>query len=246
MNLVIDAGNTRFKYAFFQDNELLITGFGEEKLLQEIKSYKETQEVRFDILVCNSGKIDEEFRKIIQREATYYLEAGSHINLPIQIDYKTPQTLGFDRVAACVGAWSLFPANNLLVIDSGTAITYNYVNDKGCFLGGNISPGQEIRFKSLHLFTSKLPYLQARTDYGFCGKSTEEAIVNGVMNGITFEVNDYIEQFYKTFGEGKIVCTGGNSIYLQEKLEKGVYYDMYLGLRGLNQILEWNKNSAKN
>lgn len=153
-------------------------------------------------------------------------------------------TLGFDRIAICTAARRIYPAGRLLVIDTGTAFTYNYV-ENGVFLGGNISPGLEMRFRALHAFTEKLPYVEARGTCTDCGRDTEEAIRNGVVNGMVFEVKGYIDDFFRYTSEGQVVITGG-SLCLLEKLQgERIHFEESLGMIGLNDILEFNKKVSK-
>lgn len=240
MNLVIDVGNTRLKYAFFEGNTLLYTGHGEMNMCREIEK-KEEGERCLNILASECGVLDEGIRCQLKQVAAFYLEAHTGMALPIGIAYETPQTLGFDRVADCVGAKSMGSDKPLLVIDSGTAITYNYVGEGGVFLGGDISPGQEIRFKALNRFTARLPYVEAEEISDPIGKNTQHAILNGVVNGILFEMKGYIGDFYSRYPEGMVFITGGNSDRYRKHLPENVVFEPDLGLIGLNQILEHNK-----
>lgn len=241
MNLVIDIGNTRFKYAFFEEKGMTSFGFEVQEMYRKIEQGI-SQGVKIDVFLSGSGKIDAFLRARLKNYAAYWLEVASGPLLPVGISYKTPETLGFDRVAVCVGACNLFPRKNLLVIDSGTALTYNYVDEHATFLGGNISPGQEIRFRSLHLFTEKLPYIKPVMNYGGCGRTTSEALLNGVMDGILYEVEGYVREFRKKYPDGQVVITGGNSLFLKDKLGPEAYFEIHLGFIGLNEILEYNKN----
>lgn len=164
------------------------------------------------------------------------------VRLPLVIGYETPETLGFDRVADCVGARLFFPEKDVLVIDSGTAITYNYLSEDGVFLGGNISPGQDIRFRALNIYTKNLPYVEVRGEVKAYGKNTCDAISAGVMKGILWEVKGCIDEFWGEHPTGRVAITGGYSQYLEGKLPDGVFFENYLGLYGLNEILEYNKN----
>lgn len=242
MNLIIDVGNTRFKYAFCTPGKILKVGIGWEKMWEEIKTSKREGE-KLAIFLSGSGRVEEPLKQQLKEEADYWLDGGGKVSYPLQISYQTPETLGVDRIAICVGASSLFPETDLLVINSGTAITYNYVNKSHVFLGGNISPGQEIRFRSLHLFTAKLPYIEGSADFGEMGRTTEEAIRNGVMNGMLFEIQKYIDSFYRDFPKGKVILTGGNSFYIKSKLSPVVAYEENLGFIGLDLILEYNKKN---
>lgn len=240
MNLVIDVGNTRIKYAFFDRNELGEVGYDLNILVHKMHLIKE-QKVEINLLLSGSGNVDPQIRQELLNLADFRLEANPEMKLPLELGYDTPRTLGFDRIAACVGANELYPRHNLLVIDSGTAITYNYVNERGVFLGGNISPGMEIRFRALHQYTAKLPYVESRMKYGGVGKNTPDAIVNGVMEGILFEVRGYIDDFGKKEKNAMVLITGGNSCFLKHRLPDGICFNENLGFIGLNKILEYYK-----
>ncbi len=240
MNLVVDAGNTRMKYAFFEGNQLVETKYSGDSLLEDIGKYR-GMNGRVDLLLSGSGRIPEDMREMLKGAVDWWVEASSAMPLPLKIGYATPATLGFDRIAICTGAMKKFPGRPLLVIDSGTCITFNYVDAEGTFLGGNISPGVDMRFRGLQHFTARLPLVKPALEYGGMGCTTEEAIRNGVMNGMLFEVRKYIEEFMESFGNGQVVVTGGNSIFLEEKLSDEVEFCKILGFLGLNEILMFAK-----
>lgn len=240
MNLVVDIGNTRLKYAFFQSGAMLRTGYEKEKMFRELDEFVRAGE-SIRVFLSGSGRIDDRVRSHLMNRSGFWLEAYPGIPLPVRIGYETPETLGFDRIAVCIGGRLFFPGKDLLVIDSGTAITYNYLAKTGIFLGGNIAPGQETRFRSLHLYTDKLPYVEAQQKMNGYGKNTHDAILIGVMKGMLWEVNGYITEFLQHNKEGQVVVTGGNSIYLEGLLPSSVVFEKYLGLYGLNEILEYNK-----
>lgn len=241
MNLVVDVGNTRLKYAFFAFGEMERNGTGTEGLFRGMEALREQGE-SIDVLLSGSGKIEPGLRSRLQEQAAFWAEASAPLLLPVEIGYSTPETLGFDRIAVSVAARKLFPGKDLLVVDCGTALTFNYV-ENGVFLGGNISPGLEMRFKALHLFTEKLPRVKPSPDFGRYGKDTPAAIREGVMNGMLFEVEGYIQRFRHREREGQVLVTGGGSRFLESRLEDGVYFDETLGVKGLNEILEFNKNA---
>lgn len=240
MNLVVDVGNTRVKYAFFDSTRLVEAKYSAEELSQDIAKWKK-EKGRIDIFLSGSGKLPEEIRSLLRETGERFVEASPVMELPLQIGYATPATLGFDRIAICVGARSLYPASPLLVIDSGTAITFNFVDAQGIFRGGNISPGLEMRFRGLHQFTARLPYVAPAEEYGGIGRTTEEAIRNGVMDGILFEVERYIERFMVENKDGRVVITGGNGHFLEKRLKLKAYFCKYLGFIGLNEILIYTK-----
>jgi type III pantothenate kinase len=160
--------------------------------------------------------------------------------LPIENRYLTKETLGKDRIAAVVGAYDLYPNQNLLVIDAGTAITYDFINEKGQYLGGNISPGIEMRFKALNYYTGKLPRVQPKEWNKLYGSTTEEAILGGVLNGVVFEVDKTIESFKEFYKNLKVIITGGDAEFFDNKLKNSFFVNFNLLALGLNRILEYN------
>ncbi|MGL4492132.1 MAG: type III pantothenate kinase, partial [Tannerellaceae bacterium] len=154
--------------------------------------------------------------------------------------YKTPNTLGRDRLAAVVGAHSIKPGHNLLVIDAGTAITYEFLNAEGCYMGGNISPGMKTRFKALNYYTQKLPLLNEDGDTPDLGDSTETAIRSGVVNGVVFEIDGYINSLRSKYSDLFVFLTGGHSFYFERRLKNSIFADINLVLIGLNTILDYN------
>ena len=158
---------------------------------------------------------------------------------PFSIEYETPETLGADRIAGVAGAYSLFPDENILVIDAGTAITYDFLLNKK-YTGGNIAPGLEMRFRALHKFTGRLPILSIGENYSSPGTNTHDAILAGVINGSIYEINEYIRTFEKKHKNGKIILAGGDSEFLKDKLIRKVTYMPEIVIDGLNYILEYN------
>lgn len=242
MNVVVDIGNTRKKYAFFDNTRLVAVGYNAEQLFDDLRQLK-SQGEDIDVFLSGSGIWDESFVLPLKKIADSWLEASPQMPLPMVINYATPETLGFDRIANCVGAMALFPACPLLVIDSGTAITYNYVSGDGIFMGGNISPGMEMRFRGLHQFTARLPYVEPEKEYGGIGQTTETAIRNGVMDGLLFEVCGYIERFVALGSNSRVIITGGNSCFLRGRVRPEVCFYEELGFLGLNCILEEYKKT---
>jgi type III pantothenate kinase len=160
--------------------------------------------------------------------------------IPITIRYKTPATLGKDRLAAAAGANYLQPHKNILVIDAGTAITYEFIDSKGVFTGGNISPGMTTRFRALNHFTGKLPLVNETDDVPFIGDSTETAIIAGVVNGIIYEMDGYIDALKTRYEDFFVFLTGGHSFYFERRLKNHTFAESNLVLTGLNRILEYN------
>ena len=164
-----------------------------------------------------------------------------HISTSIfSIEYKTPETLGIARLAAVAGATALFPSENLLIIDAGTAITYEIITESNIYLGGNISPGMQMRFKALNQYTSRLPLCDPQVTDNWIGKITQEAIVNGVIQGIVNEMEGYDSLMKKEFSKYKVIITGGDADFFAKKLKNPIFVNLNLVLNGLNRILEHN------
>ena len=187
--------------------------------------------------------VDDEILQFLSESFDLFIELDHETELPIKNLYETPETLGKDRIAAAVGANEFFPNQNLLIIDAGTAITYDLVSEKNEFIGGNISPGLQMRFKALNQFTGKLPLVSYSDEFQNIGRNTTEAIRAGVQNGILYEIAQTIELFNKNYQNLQIVMTGGDSIFFDKKLNYTIFVHFNITLIGLNRILEYN---AKN
>ncbi|MDR1756936.1 MAG: type III pantothenate kinase [Culturomica sp.] len=240
MNLLVDVGNTRLKYAFVRKNGEMQVGFQLSALLPALQAaYQEQGAV--DVFLAGSGSIPEELRDLLRPFAGFWLERTPGMRYPVEIAYEPAGTLGIDRIAACVGARELFPGKELLVIDTGTAVTYNFLTAGGVLKGGDISPGVSLRFRALHDYTDKLPLLQPEPVWGRCGGGTGEAIRNGVMNGMLFEMERYIAEFQQDHPQNEVVLTGGNSVYFEGRLPVYVRFCKELVFIGLQTILEFYK-----
>ena len=238
MNLIADIGNTLIKTAVFAGDEII---FEEQAALSEVDSISITAEkfsVKNAIISSVAGRMENISHKL--KDISFLLIADHNTPVPIKNSYLTGETLGFDRLAAAVGANTIFPGSNVLVIDAGTAITIDMVTGSGEYLGGNISPGLDIRFKALNFFTKRLPLIKKEGETGLTGKTTEEAIRFGVWNGIIYELDGYIYDYKQKFKDLKIILTGGDHKHFDKKLKNSIFVDSNLNLKGLNQILQYN------
>lgn len=240
-NLIVDSGNTTIKMFLFYDGEIAQKMVCSElpELLPTLKASVSLDNI--DRCIVSSVSISQSEIAEVLRPFFPVLEFSPRLNLPIIIKYGTPETLGSDRVAAVVGAVSRYPDRNVLVIDSGTAITYDIVTDKREYLGGNISPGLKTRFRALHNFTGKLPLLQVDDSMeGLFGTNTNEAIGLGVQNGILYEVEATVREFSRRFDDLLVVFTGGDSFFFEKRINFSNFAEPYLVAFGLNEILEFN------
>ena len=158
--------------------------------------------------------------------------------LPIKNLYETPATLGKDRLAAAVGARAIFPGKNVLSIDAGTCITYDFLTKDGEYLGGSISPGIRMRFRAMHAFTGRLPLVEPEDFTGLIGKTTAESLLSGVINGVCEEIKGLIARYNEQYEDLTAVITGGDHEYLHNKLKINIFAVPDLVLPGLNEILD--------
>lgn len=240
MNLIVDIGNTRTKYAIFEERKFLSKGIGIPELFRKVRAFRESG-AEVNLILSSTGAISQQTRNELKEVATFFCEATPSMALPIRLGYETPLTLGIDRVAGCVGGAFLFPGKDVLIVDSGTAITFDFLRADGMFLGGNISPGMQIRFRALNRFTVSLPLVECSKDHGFMGRNTYDAILNGVMNGILFEVRGYIDAVRGKKPDTVVIITGGGAPFLKNSLNRKAYFEENLVIIGLNQMLEYQK-----
>ena len=160
--------------------------------------------------------------------------------VPIKNKYKTPETLGRDRIAGVVGAQTVFPKTNCLVIDAGTCITFDFINAKGHYLGGNISPGILLRLKAMNTFTDKLPLGSSTFHKDFIGKSTITAIENGAMWGTIGEIESFIRRIQEKYGDINVILTGGDASIFAKKIKTKIFVLSNLLMIGLNEIIRYN------
>ncbi|MBL3657014.1 type III pantothenate kinase [Fulvivirga sediminis] len=234
MNLIIDFGNTSIKAALFDGPRLIetYTGISTEHL---IKLSKENNPEY--LIVSSVTKSQLEVSNLLGADIIYL---SSSLPLPFQINYKTPQTLGLDRIAGIAGAQELFPNQNVLVIDLGTCITYDLIDSKNVYHGGGISPGLKMRFKSLHNFTAKLPLIEPTNEFELIGQSTKESILSGVINGMISEIDGIIRMYTDKFAHLRIIMCGGDAKFFENRIKANIFVAPELVLMGLNRILLYN------
>ena len=238
MNLTLDIGNSGTKMALFDGKTKVssarVNSFDRESFEKSISGFV------FDKAIISSVRVTPKFVTDILSLRNVFIHTLSYKSkLPFKIEYKTPETLGADRIAVLAGAFNLFPEENILIIDAGTAITFDFLI-KNAYKGGNISPGIDIRFKALNTFTGKLPLVSADEKIESPGQTTRDAILSGVINGIIYEINEYIRTFKKKYKNNRIILTGGDSEYINTKLNNQIIHVPDLLNDGLNFILEQN------
>ena len=240
MNLTIDIGNTRSKIAIFKQNEITESITEKECSVSVLKDlFLKNPEIKSTIL-SSVKDINPEIIAFLKEKSSYFIDLNKDTPIPIENLYETKTTLGKDRLAAIIGANNIFPNTSVLVVDMGTAITFDFINNKNQYLGGTISLGLEMRFKALNQFTGKLPLLNKKEDYHIIAKTTEDAIISGVQNGIIFETDSYIYKLKERYEDLKVILTGGDAIFFDKKLKNAIFVNLNLNFIGLNRILEYN------
>lgn len=239
MQLVIDIGNTRLKAAVFEKKEL-IKHFVFDSTEDLFKSDLFKIYIPKKAIVCSVVNDIEPFlSKLMDR--TEVLLFTSQTPVPLKNNYQSANTLGSDRMAAAVGGNSLMPDNDILVIDAGTCIKYNFVSNKNEYLGGGISPGLRMRLKALHTFTARLPLLEPDMDYSaLVGTNTHDSILSGAELGALAEVEGLIGQYLLKYPNLKVFITGGDMNFFEKRLKNTIFADQHLILKGLNAILNYN------
>ena len=241
MNLIIDIGNTRSKIAIVDNKDFI---FSTSVSTQDLNK-------TFNNLIAGythitngivSSVIDLDLKIIQQfKETCDFIFFDENTPIPIKNKYTSPETLGKDRLAAAVGAWSNFKYTDLLIIDSGTCLKIDIVNAKHEYLGGMISPGFNMRFQALHEFTGKLPLINEFPQATeLTGKTTTTSILSGVINGMNFEISGFINQYLKNYPELKIITTGGAINFFELEPKNRIFARPELILEGLNEIVLFN------
>lgn len=239
MNLVIEQGNSTTKAAIFSE-EKLVDSFVFHKFNPAVFQALHNQFPVQRSIFSTVRDLSDDLTAYLSENRADILTLSHETPLPIRLAYDTPETLGKDRIAAVAGANYLQPRKNALIIDAGTAITFDFIDATGLYHGGNISPGMTTRFRALHEYTSKLPLLSESEQTPMIGKSTVTAIQAGVTNGIIFEINGYIDYFKGLYPDLFVFLTGGHSFYFERRLKSSIFADVNLVLMGLNRILNYN------
>lgn len=235
-NVVVDIGNTKIKTALFEGSTLVEKNTFES--LSEVAEHFSFSNCKW--IISSVRKNESEIEEILGVHKPLIL--SSQTALPIQLGYKTPETLGVDRIAAVVGALE-FGDSSALVIDAGTCITYEVLH-LGVYKGGVISPGLMMRMRAMHDFTQKLPDISSiwkEIELSESGKSTQECLLHGSYMATIHEMNGFIDHFLKEFGQMSVILTGGDTPYFESKLKEPIFADFDLVLRGLNRILNHNR-----
>ncbi|MFY8182171.1 MAG: type III pantothenate kinase [Flavobacterium sp.] len=242
MLLVIDVGNTQIKAAVFEQNTLLkkeIIAY-EDWQISLKKVIKNFSEISI-LVVASVGKLGKsDFLTLDSGLNVYFITKES--KFPFNNLYASPSTLGIDRMILASGAVLQFPKKNRLVIDAGTCITYDFIDSNDNYLGGAISPGIRLRYESLHNYTAKLPLLKKEKPIDIVGNSTTQSIHSGVINGVSFEIEGFINSVLDKNDNFIIILTGGDAVFLAERLKNTIFANPNFLLESLNQTFQYNNN----
>ncbi|MEM9001108.1 MAG: type III pantothenate kinase [Bacteroidota bacterium] len=241
MNLVVDIGNTFTKFAVFDGNKLRFDeNFGSALFLSKLKTLFETYPKIGHAIIASVGEAHKKQCDIVSLFCKVHVLSRTS-KIPFKNSYATPHTLGMDRLALAAAAFYKNPRQNTLVIDAGTCITYDIINDYGEYLGGAISPGLAMRYRSMHRQTANLPLLQPEDIIDFIGNSTETSMHSGVINGMVQEIDGVIDQYRQRFRYLTVILTGGDVHFFAKRLKNTIFANSKFLLEGLNYLLEYNK-----
>ena len=239
MNLIIDIGNTVAKLAVFEGNSVVEVIRGSNHSLDCLSMLCHKYTIQQGI-IASVITLSNTIRRQLAKLPFPIMELDYKTPVPIKNLYKTPETLGMDRLAAVVEAYEQQKGKNLLIIDAGTAVTYEFVDAAGNYRGGNISPGIYTRFKTLNACCDKLPLIERSGETPEFGYDTETAIRAGVIKGMEFEITGYIYQMQKKYPDLLVFLTGGDNFSFDSNLKSIIFADRFLVLKGLNRILNYN------
>lgn len=238
MNLIIDVGNTNVKLAVFQKESIKENYIIKKRsLISTIKKVLKKYPKINNALVSSVGEFDVTTLSELDLD---FLKLDFKTEVPFKNLYETPETLGVDRIALVSASVKHFPESNVLIIDAGTCITYDFINNKNEYLGGAISPGLEVRYKSLNNLTANLPLLDVKIPKKIIGQNTEFSIHSGVVNGILMEIEGVIESYRQNFKDLTVILTGGDAKFLSKQLKSSIFAHSNFLLEGLNYILDYN------
>ncbi len=246
MNLIIDIGNTRAKLVVFDGQDIVEQTYGESQTLNVLDEVTERYAITKAIL-SSVGKIGEEAERKLKLLPFPVLRLTNQTPLPVELRWRPfgttqciamPSTMGADRIAAIVGAMCMMPGTPLLIIDAGTCVTYEVIDDEGYYAGGNIAPGLQMRLAAMHEHTALLPLVESKGDTPLLGHSTETCMRSGAILGLKYEIEGYVQQWKKQYPALHVFLTGGDTIEAGDENRDFVHQDKHLVTKGLNFILE--------
>lgn len=240
MILTIDVGNTNIKVAVFKHVNLIEKFvFQKKELKNNFENILKKYPNYTNAVLSSVGKLDE-IDVLWLKSHFNLLEINSSSAFPFKNLYRSPKTLGVDRMVLAAGAVLLYPNQNTLIIDAGTCVTYDFVTKDNEYLGGAISPGLRLRYESLHNFTAKLPLLSKKEPENFIGNTTDEAIHSGVVNGLCYEIEGFVSEYSVKNEQFTIILTGGDANFLANRLKSIIFADENFLLKSLQQLYTYS------
>ena len=240
MNLIVDVGNTYVKFAVFENGILIYKlSFELNEFKKRYKKLKKDYPEIKKAIISSVGRLSKKEIDLIESDLPI-IELSSKTKLPFENLYATPNTLGVDRIALVCASVNQFSDKNVLIIDAGTCITYDFITKENKYLGGAISPGIRLRYKTLNNLTANLPLLETQIPKNIIGDSTESSIHSGVVNGVVKELDGIINQYLENYSDLTVILTGGDTKFLLNQLKNTIFANSDFLLEGLNFILEYN------
>jgi type III pantothenate kinase len=236
--LCFDFGNTRLKAALFVDSaleEIVVLKDASVASVKKLLDQFHPQKTILSSVIDHNPEID----NLLSGSTTFH-RLNHLTKLPFTTPVGRPETIGADRLALAAAAVYSYPGKNNLVIGLGTCITYNFINKLNEFIGGAISPGLEMRLKSLNHYTAKLPLIKADWNVPLVGYDTSTNILSGVVIGIAKEIDGFVNAYAEKFGNFNVLLTGGDIGYLASHLKNKIFADPELIFKGLYAISEEN------
>ena len=236
--ICFDFGNTRLKAAIFKNeifSEELVLPNDETATIEKLLTDHHPQKTILSSVIEHNVEIE----KLLSSKSNFHkLSHLTRANFTTPVG--KPESIGSDRLALSAAAVYFFPGKNNLVVALGSCITYNFINQYNEFIGGSISPGMEMRFKAMQLFTAKLPLVQKDWNFPIIGYDTKTNMQSGVIAGITYEIDGFINEYARKYGNFNAVLTGGDTTYFATQLKNKIFADPYFLFKGLYALSETN------
>lgn len=240
MKLVLDIGNTFGKLVVYrQEDEVFRAQFEHKDMYTTlIGLFFDFPGIKQAIL-CSVVVVDSKIRLFL-KEKTILLEVNNEMKLPFENKYETPETLGANRIGLVAAAAFKYPGKNCLVVDAGSCVTYDFISSDGIYRGGAISPGLKMRFKAMHDYTNKLPFVTLNEAFIALGTNTQNSILAGAVNGLVFEIEGWQSSFGSTHKDLTLILTGGDAQFLSKRLKNTIFAHSNFLVQGLCQLLDYN------
>ncbi|SEL64177.1 type III pantothenate kinase [Aquimarina amphilecti] len=242
MNLIIDVGNTSIKIGVFEEGLIVYKEtLKSDSFFMVIQKIHQDYPLISNAIISSVATINKKDMLLI-KDLFDIMVLDHTLQMPFKNLYATPTTLGVDRLGLVAGAVGQFPKKNVLIIDAGTCITYDFKNKHEEYLGGAIAPGLSLRYASLHNYTSKLPLLELESPKNYIGDTTNQAIHSGIVNGVSYEIEGAIAEYCNTYPDLTVILTGGDAHFLSKRLKNSIFATSNFLLEGLNHILAFNNS----